>query len=101
MFSSESSNLIVLEKNGMLLNVSAQDIDFGRSAEDQVIITNAECNEHFRIGFKSSFLIDTISAIDSDAIRMTLADPSRAGVVTADEPSPSTLTLLMPMLIND
>ena len=101
MFSSESSNLIVLEKNGMLLNVSAQDIDFGRSADDQVIITNAECNDHFRIGFKSSCLIDTISAIDSDTIRMTLADPSRAGVVTADEPSPSTLTLLMPMLIND
>lgn len=101
MFSSESSNLIVLEKNGMFLNVSASDIDFGLSADDQVVITDAECNDHFRIGFKASGLMDVINAIDSDAIRMTLADPSRAGVLTADEPSPQVLTLLMPMLIND
>lgn len=101
MFSSESSNLVELKKDGMFLRVSAQDIDFGLSADDQVIITDANLPDNFRIGFRASAMIDSINAIEGDSIRMTLADPSRVGVITADEPSPSVLTLLTPVLLND
>ncbi|MFW5503416.1 MAG: hypothetical protein ACOCO5_09140, partial [Segatella copri] len=37
LFSSESSNLIVLKKDGMFLDISAQDLDFNMSANDQVL----------------------------------------------------------------
>ena len=57
--------------------------------------------DNFRIGFKASSLIDVINAIDGDIIRMALSDPTRAGVVTADEPSPQILTLVMPMILED
>ena len=101
LFSSESSNLIVLKKDGMFLDVSAQDLDFNMSANDQVLITEATCPEGHSIGFKASSLLDVLAPIPSDTVTLHLSDPSRAGVVTANESSPRALTLLMPMILND
>ena len=101
LFSSESSNLIVLKKDGMFLDVSAQDLDFNMSANDQVLITDGTCPEGHSIGFKASSLLDVLAPIPSDTVTLHLSDPSRAGVVTANESSPRALTLLMPMILND
>ena len=101
LFSSESSNLIVLKKDGMFLDISAQDLDFNMSANDQVLITDGTCPEGHRIGFKASSLLDVLAPIPSDTVTLHLSDPSRAGVVTANESSPRALTLLMPMILND
>ena len=101
LFSSESSNLIVLKKDGMFLDVSAQDLDFNMSANDQVLITDGTCPESHSIGFKASSLLDVLAPIPSDTVTLHLSDPSHAGVVTANESSPRALTLLMPMILND
>lgn len=101
LFSSESSNLIVLKKDGMFLDISAQDLDFNMSANDQVLITDGTCPEGHRIGFKASSLLDVLAPIPSDTVTLHLGDPSRAGVVTANESSPRALTLLMPMILNE
>ena len=101
LFSSESSNLIVLKKDGMFLDVSAQDLDFNMSANDQVLITEGTCPEGHSIGFKASSLLDVLAPIPGDTVTLHLSDPSRAGVVTANESSPRALTLLMPMILND
>ena len=101
LFSSESSNLIVLKKDGMFLDVSAQDLDFNMSANDQVLITEGSCPEGHSIGFKASSLLDVLAPIPSDTVTLHLSDPSHAGVVTANESSPRALTLLMPMILND
>ena len=101
LFSSESSNLIVMKKDGMFLDVSAQDLDFNMSANDQVLITDGTCPEGHRIGFKASSLLDVLAPIPSDTVTLHLSDPSHAGVVTANESSPRALTLLMPMILND
>lgn len=101
LFSSESSNLIVLKKDGMFLDISAQDLDFNMSANDQVLITDGTCPEGHSIGFKASSLLDVLAPIPGDTVTLHLGDPSRAGVVTANESSPRALTLLMPMILND
>lgn len=101
LFSSESSNLVSLKKDGMFLNIHAEDIDFSTYAEDQVLINDSQCKDGFRIGFKASCLIDTVNAIPSDSIKLELSDPSRAGIITADNPAPMALALLMPMLLNE
>lgn len=101
LFSSESSNLIVLKKDGMFLDISAQDLDFNMSANDQVLITEGTCPEGHSIGFKASSLLDVLAPIPSDTVTLHLSDPSHAGVVTANESSPRALTLLMPMILND
>lgn len=101
LFSSESSNLIVLKKDGMFLDISAQDLDFNMSANDQVLITDGTCPEGHRIGFKASSLLDVLAPIPDDTVTLHLGDPSRAGVITANESSPRALTLLMPMILNE
>lgn len=101
LFSSESSNLIVLKKDGMFLDISAQDLDFNMSANDQVLITDGTCPEGHSIGFKASSLLDVLAPIPSDTVTLHLGGPSRAGVVTANESSPRALTLLMPMILNE
>jgi DNA polymerase-3 subunit beta len=55
------------------------------------------------IGFKSTFLVDILSNIETPSVGIELADSTRAGVFKPlyDEPqSANTLMLLMPMMIN-
>lgn len=101
LFSSNESNLVEIQKNGMFLTVSANDADFSVSGEDQVCIADAQCDDNFRIGLKSTSFQTCINSIPSDTIRMQLLDPTRAVVITADEPAPKVMTLCMPMILND
>ncbi|MDD6754389.1 MAG: DNA polymerase III subunit beta [Prevotella sp.] len=101
LFSSNASNLVEVKKDGMFLTVSASDVDFAVSGEDQVCIADAQCDDNFRIGLKSTAFQTCISSIPSDTIRMQLLDPTRAVVITADEPAPKVMTLCMPMTLND
>ena len=101
LFSPESDNSVVIRKDGMFLTVSADNIDFSLSASDQVMLQNAQCEDGFHIGFNGVRLQSVINAIPGDTIRMELSDKTRAAVLTADEPSPSVLTLLMPIVINE
>ncbi len=103
-FSNQASNLIKLEFASNNVNVTAQDIDFSISAEEN-IPCNYE-NESIKIGFKSSFLIEMLSNIETQEIVLELADPSRAGILLPsgtdeDEEVEDILMLLMPMLLND
>lgn len=101
LFSSNASNLVEIQKNGMFLTVSANDADFSVSGEDQVCIADAQCDDNFRIGLKSTAFQTCINSIPSDTIRMQLLDPTRAVVITADDPAPKVMTLCMPMILND
>ena len=101
LFSSNASNLVEIKKNGMFLTVSASDADFSVSGEDQVCIADAQCDDGFRIGLKSTAFQTCINSIPSDTIRMQLLDPTRAVVITADDPAPKVMTLCMPMILND
>ena len=101
LFSSNASNLVEIKKNGMFLTVSANDEDFAVSGEDQVCIADAQCDDGFRIGLKSTSFQTCINSIPSDTIRMQLLDPTRAVVITADDPAPKVMTLCMPMILND
>ena len=101
LFSSNASNLVEIQKNGMFLTVSANDADFSVSGEDQVCIADAQCDDGFRIGLKSTAFQTCINSIPSDTIRMQLLDPTRAVVIAANEPAPKVMTLCMPMILND
>nr|DAK88461.1 MAG TPA: beta clamp protein [Caudoviricetes sp.] len=101
LFSSNASNLVKIEKNGMFVNVSANDADYGMSGEDQVFISDSECPDKFYIGLKATALQVCTNSIPSDTIRMQLLDYSHAVVLTADEPAPKVLTLATPMLLNE
>jgi len=55
------------------------------------------------IGFKSIFLIEILSNINSDEVVLELSDPTRAGLLLPkdqDLEDEDLLMLLMPMMIN-
>lgn len=101
LFANEATNLITLKKDGLFLDISAKNVDFAKSCDDQVLVSEANCPDGIRIGFNARDLSDTIDAVFSDTIRMQLSDPSKAVVFTADDPSPKGLTLCMPCIVDD
>ncbi|MBP6611146.1 MAG: DNA polymerase III subunit beta [Paludibacter sp.] len=100
-FSNQASNLIKLDFNNNLINISAQDIDFSISAEETI---NCQFDgDPIKIGFKSAFLIEILNNINSSDIVLEVTDPSRAGLILPfeNEEKEDLLMLLMPMLLND
>lgn len=98
-FGAKNQNQLVLTKNGMFLDVSAQDVGFSTAADDKVFIVDSQCDEQFRIGVNAGRIEDSLNAINSDNVRMQLSAPDRAILITADNPAPKVLTLCMPMLL--
>jgi DNA polymerase III subunit beta len=99
-FSNQASNLVKLKLDGNLLTISAQDIDFSISAYERM---NCQYDgDELEIGFKSVFLTDILSNMDSDQVVFELADASRAGILLpfeSDDENVEEVMLLMPMMI--
>lgn len=86
-----------LKENEVMLR--AQDVDFATWAEEVL-----QCDyqgENMVIGFNNTKIIEILSNIDSEMVKITLLDPSRAGVFLPEnqEEGEELLILLMPMMI--
>lgn len=99
--SNQSTNRIKLDISKGTINLTAQDLDFSVSAQESLLCDYE--GEDIVIGFKSTFLIEILSNIETTTVLVELADSTRAGVfkpVYDQQPSNDTLMLLMPMMIN-
>ena len=99
--SNPTTNLIRMDIADNRINLTAQDIDFSVSANETISCSYE--GQNITIGFKSTFLVEILSNIDTPTIVIELADSTRAGVfkpVYDDKQSSATLMLLMPMMIN-
>jgi len=99
--SNPSTNLIRLDIKDNKVVLAAQDVNFSISANESLSCSYE--GDPITIGFKSTFLVEILSNIETPTILVELADSSRAGVykpVYDDVQSSSTLMLLMPMMIN-
>ena len=96
-----ATNLIRLDLADNKLTLTAQDTHFYVSANETV-----NCSydgQPLSIGFKSGFLVEVLTNIETPTVLVELADSSRAGVfkpVYDDVQSTSTLMLIMPMVIS-
>jgi DNA polymerase III subunit beta len=100
-FSNQASNLVRLSLKGSRLTVSAQDIDFATSAVED--ITCQYNGDELEIGFKSTFMVEILSNIQSTEVSIELSDASRAGLFMPfdkENENEDVLMLLMPMMIN-
>jgi DNA polymerase III subunit beta len=97
----KATNLVELSIFNNEIIISAKDIDFSYSANETVSCSYE--GENITIGFKSTFLVEVLSNLDTANVIIELADCSKAGVfkpVVTEECSTDTLMLLMPMMIN-
>ena len=99
--SNQSTNLIKFDIKQGEINLTAQDLDFSVSAQESL-----PCDyqgDDIVIGFKSTFLVEILSNLETPTVLIELADLTRAGVfkpVYDEQPANDTLMLLMPMMIN-
>jgi len=100
-FSNQASNLVRLSLKGNRLTVSAQDIDFSTSAVEELACQYN--GDPLDIGFKSTFMVEILSNIQSSDVSIELSDASRAGLFIpfgSENDQEDVLMLLMPMMIN-
>ncbi len=99
--SNPTTNLIRMDIASNRIDLTAQDIDFSVSANETISCSYE--GDPVTIGFKSTFLVEILSNIDTPTVTVELADSTRAGVfkpVYDDRQNSETLMLLMPMMIN-
>ena len=100
-FSNKSTNQIRVQIKGNEIQISAEDISFSNKA-----IERLSCQydgEDMEIGFNGKFLIDLLSALDSDAIRIEMSTPSKAVNIFPSEQKESEdiLMLIMPIMLSE
>ncbi|MCD7969055.1 MAG: DNA polymerase III subunit beta [Alistipes sp.] len=99
--SNQATNLIKFDITGNTVNLTAQDLDFSVSANESLPCSYE--GDNITIGFKSTFLVEILSNLETPSVVVELADSTRAGVfkpIYDDDQGSSTLMLLMPMMIN-
>src|SRR5689334_20821667 len=99
-FSNKSTNQVALNISGSELQLAAQDVDF--SFEGNERMSCQYDGEDLQIAFNAKFLIEMLSASDSEEITIELSTPNKAGIIkpnTQDEQE-DLLMLVMPLMLS-
>ncbi|MFN5422853.1 MAG: DNA polymerase III subunit beta [bacterium] len=99
-FSNKSTNLVTLSISGSELQLTAQDVDFSFEGNERMA-----CHydgDDITISFNARFLIEMLSATDSEEVRLELSTPTKAGLIkpVEQEESEDLLMLAMPLMSN-
>ena len=99
--SNQASSQVRLKLTYNTLTLSAQDLDFSISANENLICQYE--GDNMEIAFKSTFLIEILTNLPYTDISLELSEPSRAALILAAgpvDPQEEILALLMPMMVN-
>ena len=99
-FSNKTTNQVALKLKGSALHIEGQDLDFSNEANESLA-----CNYNgadMEIGFNGKFLIDMLTAINAENIRLEMSTPSRAGIILPENQTEneSLLMLIMPIMLS-
>ena len=99
-FSNKSTNQVALNISGSELQLAAQDVDFSFEGNERM-----QCQydgEDIAIAFNARFLIEILSAADSDEVRLELSTPTKEGIIkpTEVDDNEEVLMLVMPLMLN-
>lgn len=100
-YANKTTNQVVLDVADKSLTISAQDLDFSNEATEQMACVYE--GSPIRIAFNAKFLVEMLSVLDSEEVRMELSTPSRAGILTPVEEENADreiLMLVMPVMLN-
>lgn len=101
LMASDASNMVKFSKDGMFVNLSAADIDFSKSASENLTLAEVEnpltLPDNFAIGIKASQLMNLLGNISTDNVRVELSAPKRSLLLKEDADNSVLLELCMPM----
>ena len=99
--SNKSTNQIVFDIKGNLLNVSSVDNDVNNSALS-VIKSNLKYEgEDLKIAFNGKFLLEILQSLNHEELIIKLNTPARAVTIEPDDEMNNTIALIMPIMLTD
>ncbi|MBV6426250.1 MAG: Beta sliding clamp [Haliscomenobacter sp.] len=100
-YANKTTNQVILNITNGSLTVSAQDLDFSNEATEQLACTYE--GAPLTIGFNAKFLIEMLTVLESDEVRIELSTPTRAGILLPSEETPGEdiLMLVMPVMLSN
>ncbi|HEY0654727.1 MAG TPA: DNA polymerase III subunit beta [Chryseosolibacter sp.] len=99
-YANKTTHQVRLKITGSELQISAEDLDFSNEANERLSCEHE--NEDIEIGFNAKFLVEMLTNMDSDQIRLTMSAPNKAGVILPAEKDKEEdiLMLVMPVMLN-
>lgn len=99
-YANKTTHQVRLKITGSELQISAEDLDFSNEANERLSCEHD--GEDIEIGFNAKFLIEMLTNMDSDKIKLTMSAPNKAGVILPAEKDKSEdiLMLVMPVMLN-
>ncbi len=99
-YANKTTHQVRLKITGSELQISAEDLDFSNEANERLSCEHD--GEDIEIGFNAKFLIEMLTNLDSDKIRLTMSAPNKAGVILPAEKDADEdiLMLVMPVMLN-
>lgn len=98
-FSNKTTHQIKLKLAGSELSLSAEDVDFANEASER--LTCYYDGDDMEIGFNSRFLLEMLNNLDTPEVKLSMSEPSRAGLLTPSNNSNADediLMLVMPVM---
>jgi DNA polymerase-3 subunit beta len=99
-YANKTTNQVILNIDDGSLTVEAPDLDFSNEATEQLACQYE--GEAVTIGFNAKFLIEMLSVLDTDEIKIELSTPNKAGILLpGDSPDDEELLMLvMPVMLS-
>jgi DNA polymerase-3 subunit beta len=99
-FSNKSTNQVILSIQGSELHLTAQDVDL--SFEGNERMTCRYDGSDMQIAFNARFLIEMLSALETEEVKLELSTPTKAGLLkpATQQEGEDVLMLVMPLMIN-
>ncbi|MBT1699784.1 DNA polymerase III subunit beta [Fulvivirgaceae bacterium PWU4] len=99
-YANKTTHQVRLKITGSELQISAEDLDFSNEANERLSCEHE--GEDIEIGFNAKFLVEMLTNMDSDQIRLTMSAPNKAGVIYPAEKDAAEdiLMLVMPVMLN-
>ena len=99
-YANKTTHQVRLKITGSELQISAEDLDFSNEANERLSCEHEA--EDIEIGFNAKFLIEMLSNLDSEQIKLTMSAPNKAGVLHPGDKDKNEdiLMLVMPVMLN-
>ncbi|MBS1491800.1 MAG: DNA polymerase III subunit beta [Bacteroidetes bacterium] len=99
-YANKTTHQVRLKITGSELQVSAEDIDFSNEANERLSCEHE--GEDIEIGFNARFLIEMLSNLDTDQIKLNMSASNKAGLIVPaeKEKGEDILMLVMPVMLN-
>jgi DNA polymerase-3 subunit beta len=99
-YANKTTHQVRLKITGSQLQVSAEDLDFSNEANERLACEHE--GEDIEIGFNARFMVEMLSNLDTDQIRLNMSAPNKAGVILPvdKDKNEDILMLVMPVMLN-